>query len=121
MDPKHPSNDRVELHTEHGHAFPAVNIKITALPKDLKRLLPLELGQVAEVGSDDFHTVCTAREFTLEWIDENVDDGEQRAWWEVACQDGFATARDLATEAFGPHIQVEQRGRCGGWRRAAAT
>ncbi len=103
----------VSVRVEHQRGLPAVNIKVWP-PADLSALLPLDLGQVKEVGQEEFITVTTEPGFNAEWIDA-LPESTRQSWWDQACEDGFELAKELARETFGPHVSVWQEGRSGGW------
>lgn len=93
--------------------YPAINIKVYGDPRD-EKLLPLELGQVAEHPGAPFRAVTTEPEFTYEWIDRHVSERDQNFWWDESCRDHFEQARTLAKEIFDA-VDMWQEGRSGGW------
>ena len=96
----------VQMYHDMGDGHPAVNIKIRSIRRDMERLLPLS------EGGDD-HT--TPPEFTLKWIDQNMEEGHQSESWTIACEQGFEHAEEIAKELFGANVKVYQEGRSGGW------
>lgn len=106
----------VTMHSESGReGHPAVNVKVNYDEQKLRELLPLDLGGVSSDNGTTFTQVFTEAGYTLEWIDAHVDAETRDVWWQAACEDNFALARELAVETFGGHVQVYSEGRSGGW------
>jgi len=111
------SEREITTHYDRGRR-PAVNIKIYP-PNNWSELLPLELGQVADLLPDgttgEPRTFTTEPGFTWAWVEANVSESAQDSWWQATCEDHFQQARDLAEDIFGPKVSVWQEGRSGGW------
>lgn len=53
--------------------------------------------------------------FTRAWVEEHVDERKARAYFDMACQDGWDALEAEATSIFGPGYGVFSEGRSAGW------
>ena len=94
----------IETHAEgySGPSLPAVNVKVyrSMTAKDVAEANDMALG-------DD--------RFTLEWIEENLDDRDMDTWFRATCEDGWENLHTDAEEVFGTGVKVYAEGRSGGW------
>jgi hypothetical protein len=104
----------IEQYYEHGRPRPSVNVKAYAYAPDMVPMLPMELGRVGNVGQVP-HAVYTHADFTIDWIESNVTEQDQQAWWDEACGEGWEQAQEVADDVFSDYpVKVWSAGRSGG-------
>ena len=109
------AKDDVEFHSEYtyGPRKPAVNVKIYTSLWQVK--LPICLGGVSEIGSDEIKWSYTDPAFTSDWVEEHLTEEQVEADFGLACELGWETLQEIADEIFGSGVKVWQAGRSGGW------
>lgn len=87
------------------HGVPAVNVKVYASPTDAIA------AQVARDNGD------TSGAFTPAWINANLSDDQQNAWWGSALENGweYLTESVNAENVFGRKVAIYSEGRSSGW------
>lgn len=104
----------IEMYRETGTWYPSVNVKVYPDAAQLAALLPLDLGGYSDDGGETYTAVTSDPGFTPEWID-NLPDDVRQTWWDLACEDGWEEARELARESFVYRgVTVYSAGRSGG-------
>jgi hypothetical protein len=106
------SKDDVEFHSDgFNRSKPAVNVKVYSGLLSVK--LPICLGGVSEIGSDEIQWQYTDPEFTVDWIEENVEGLDE--FFAFACERGWEELQDIAEQIWYSGVKVWQQGRSGGW------
>lgn len=89
----------IEMHADHYHARPAVNIKVYS------DWCKVPVGPGTEFDDPGF---------THDWI-EALSDDERESAWQFACESNFEVLEEDAKAIFGSHVKCYTEGRSGGW------
>lgn len=108
------SKEDIEYHYDRNRGWPAVNVKVDLYLQNVK--LPICLGGVSEPGSTEITWSYTDKEFTADWVEENVPDDVVWGFFYDACEDGFEQLQEMADELWPDYSpKVWPEGRSGGW------
>lgn len=105
--------DDIEYHYDSGTSRPAVNVKVYGRMQDVK--LPFCTGVMKDVGETEFKEYFSDPEFTHEWIEDHISEGDLNSHFDMACQWNWEWLNEEAERIFGPGHKVYSEGRSGGW------
>lgn len=93
------SKKNVQWHMDGmGPSVPAVNVKVRAFP----------LLDAKYLAAED-------PEFTIEWVNEHLDEDELDRWFWIACDSSRDMLQEDAHEIFGSWAKLYSEGRSAGW------